>query len=284
MDKISDRISDKISEAVGQDYDGRLIKDFLRYKLALSATLIKKVKFGGVFVNGEVVTMRKILAAGDIVDVFLPIRDSEFIAPVAEPIKVLYEDEYILAVDKPINMPTHPSKHNSLVTLASLVRAYIDAPFVFRAITRLDRDTSGIVLIAKDPISASRLSAEIKSGKIEKIYTAILRNAPSKHEGIIDAPIEREAPDSIKRIVRPDGKRAITKYRVAEIFPDGKALCEIFPITGRTHQIRVHMAYIGAPLDEDFLYGKSSGKTYSLRCTSLSFTHPHTNEKITIKA
>ena len=275
---------DKISEFVDREFDGRLIKDFLRIRLALSATLIKKVKFGGVFVNGEVVTMRKALSEGDNVEVILPTEDSEFVAPVAEPLTVLYEDEYILAVDKPINMPTHPSKYNSLVTLANLVRAYIGAPFVFRAITRLDRDTSGIVLIAKDQISASRLSAEMKAGKIEKIYTAILKSAPSEREGVIDAPIEREAPESIKRIVREDGKKAITKYRVTEIFPDGKAMCEVIPITGRTHQIRVHMAHIGSPLDEDFLYGVSTGKTYFLRCTSLSFTHPKTNEKITIKA
>ena len=275
---------DKISEFVDREFDGRLIKDFLRIRLALSATLIKKVKFGGVFVNGEVVTMRKALSEGDNVEVILPTEDSEFVAPVAEPLTVLYEDEYILAVDKPINMPTHPSKYNSLVTLANLVRAYIGAPFVFRAITRLDRDTSGIVLIAKDQISASRLSAEMKAGKIEKIYTAILKNAPSEREGVIDAPIEREAPESIKRIVREDGKRAITKYRVTEIFPDGKAMCEVILITGRTHQIRVHMAHIGSPLDEDFLYVVSTGKTYFLRCTGLSFTHPKTNEKITIKA
>lgn len=274
----------KIHQSVDREFDGKLIKDFLRIKLALSATLIKKVKFGGVFVNGEAVTMRKILTAGDTVEVILPIEDSEFVLPVAEPLTVLYEDDYILAVDKPINMPTHPSRYNSLVTLANLVRAYIGAPFVFRAITRLDRDTSGIVLIAKDQISASRLSAQMKSGKIEKIYTAILKNAPCEREGIIDAPIEREEPDSIKRVVREDGKRAITKYRVTEIFPDGKALCEVMPITGRTHQIRVHMAHIGAPLDEDFLYGSSTGKPYSLRCTSLSFFHPHTNEKTTVKA
>ena len=273
-----------IFETVGEDFEGRLIKDFLRLKLSLSATLIKKVKFGGVFVNGEVVTMRRLLRSGDLVKVSLPLEESEHILPVDMPLTVLYEDEDILAVDKPTNMPTHPSRYNSLVTLANLVRAYIGEAFVFRAITRLDRDTSGIVLIAKNQISAGRLSEDMKAGRIEKTYTAILSCAPKELEGTVDAPIEREAPDSIKRIVRADGKRAVTKYKVTQILPDGRAVCEANPITGRTHQIRVHMAHLGAALENDFLYGERGEETYSLRCTALTFTHPKTKEKITIKA
>ena len=275
-----------ITETVGESFDGRLIKDFLRQKLSLSVTLIKKVKFGGVYVNGECVTMRKVIRTGDTVTVNLPSgEESEHVEPVELPLTVLYEDEYILAVDKPTNMPTHPSRYNSLVTLANLVRAYVGEAFVFRAITRLDRDTSGIVLIAKDQHTASLLSLEMKAQKIEKTYSAILKNAPSELSGTVCAPIEREAPDSIKRIVREDGKSAITEYKVTEIFSDGRAVCEVKLITGRTHQIRVHMAYIGAPLDKDFLYGeKSDGENYSLRCVRLTFTHPYTNEKITINA
>jgi len=274
----------RITETVDAEFDGRLIKDFLRIKLGLSATLIKKVKFGGVFVDGENVHMRRILSSGNTVEVVLPSEDSEFVEPIKAPLTVLYEDDCILAVDKPTNMPTHPSRYNSLVTLANLVRAYIGKEFVFRAITRLDRDTSGIVLIAKDQLSAANLSAQMKSGKIEKTYTALLSGAPKEPVGTVDAPIEREAPDSIKRIVREDGKRAITKYRLKEILPDGRAVCELMPITGRTHQIRVHMAHIGCPLDSDFLYGERGEGTYSLRCTKISFHHPTTKEKITINA
>ncbi len=276
----------EIFETVGEEFSGKLIKDFLRQKLSLSVTLIKKVKFGGVFVNGEVVTMRKLLATGDKVRVVLPAgEESEHVEPVDMPLTVLYEDEYILAVDKPINMPTHPSRYNSLVTLANLVRSYIGKSFVFRAITRLDRDTSGIVLIAKDQRTAAMLSEEMKRGRIEKTYEALLSKAPEKLAGEIDAPIEREAPDSIKRIVREDGKSALTRYEIKEILPDGRAVCRVNPITGRTHQIRVHMAHIGAPLYADFLYGeRKENENYSLRCVSLTFTHPYTNEKITIKA
>lgn len=275
-----------ITKTVGEDFDGKLIKDFLRQRLSLSVTLIKKVKFGGVSVNGEVVTMRKILSSGDTVRVVMPVgEESLHVEPVDMPLTVLYEDEYILAVDKPTNMPTHPSRYNSLTTLANLVRAYIGRSFVFRAITRLDRDTSGIVLIAKDQRTAARLSEQMKRGEIEKTYEALLAATPKALCGEINAPIEREAPDSIKRTVRDDGKEALTRYTVKEIFPDGKTLCEVNPITGRTHQIRVHMAYIGSPLYADFLYGERiEGENYSLRCVRLTFAHPYTNEKITVKA
>ena len=112
----------EIFETVGEDFAGRLIKDFLRQKLSLSVTLIKKVKFGGVFVNGEVVTMRKLLCAGDKVRVVLPIgEESEHVEPIDMPLTVLYEDEYILVADKPKNMPTHPSRYNSLPTLTDLL-------------------------------------------------------------------------------------------------------------------------------------------------------------------
>ena len=276
----------EIIETVGEDFSGKLIKEFLRQKLSLSVTLIKKVKFGGVSVNGQVVTMRKILQKGDTVRVLLPKgEESLHVEPINLPLTVLFEDEYILAVDKPTNMPTHPSRYNSLTTLANLVRAYIGEAFVFRAITRLDRDTSGIVLIAKDQRTAARLSEQMKRGIIEKTYEAILSVIPKESRGEINAPIEREAPDSIKRIVREDGKSARTKYELKEILPDGRAVCTVNPITGRTHQIRVHMAHIGSPLYADFLYGeKIEGENYSLRCVSLSFTHPYTDEKITINA
>ena len=273
----------KITATVCSHFEGRLIKDFLREELGFSSSLIKRVKFGGVFVNEKNVHMRQILNTGDTVSVNFAEEESPHVAPVNQKITVLYEDEYILAVDKPQNMPTHPSRYNSLVTLAETVRAYIGRPFVFRAITRLDRDTSGIVLIAKDQLTASILSADMKASKFEKQYCAILARAPEACEGVVDAPIEREAPNSIKRTVREDGKPSFTRYRISGILPDGRAICYLTPITGRTHQIRVHMAHIGAPLYNDFLYGKRvNDGSYFLRCCKLSFLHPYTRERITV--
>ena len=273
---------------ISEIYDGRfgdiLMREYLA-KIGLSKRRITAVKLGGIFLNGNAVTVRATIKTNDKIDIIVPNKVSDGIVPMELNIKVIYEDDDLLAVYKPPNMPTHPSRGNTLPTLANGIMAMYSGNFVFRAITRLDRDTSGIVLIAKDQRTAAKLSEEMKRGNIEKTYEALLSCTPENHNGVIEAPIEREAPDSIKRIVRDDGKRAITEYHVKEILPDGKAICKVNPITGRTHQIRVHMAYIGAPLYADFLYGeKIEGENYHLRCVSLSFTHPHKNEKITINA
>ncbi|MBQ7364219.1 MAG: RluA family pseudouridine synthase [Clostridia bacterium] len=155
--------------------------------------------------------------------------------------------------------------------------------FVFRAITRLDRDTSGVVLIAKNQLAAANLGREITKGAMEKRYHARVTGIPEPREGEIFAPIAREREDSLRRVVREDGKDSLTRYRVLSVDGEGNALCEVMPITGRTHQIRVHMAHIGHPLKDDFLYGEQNeGKIYFLRCVSLTFTHPFSGECMTV--
>ncbi|MBE6635734.1 MAG: RluA family pseudouridine synthase [Ruminococcaceae bacterium] len=266
---------------VAPEYDGIKIPDYLKRCIGLSVSLVKKVKYGGVFINGDPVHMRALVHTGDIVRIELPENESEGIRPIEMPIDIVYEDEYIIAVNKPRNMPTHPSKGNSLPTLAEGIMAYF-APekFVFRAINRLDRDTSGIVIIAKDAFTADRLSRELKSGGYLKKYIALIEGAPSPSEAIIDAPIEREAEGSMKRVVRADGKRAVTEYRVIRTVC-GNSLCEITLHTGRTHQIRVHMAHIGHPLVNDFLYGERiPGETYRLHAREIEFTHPFSGDRI----
>ena len=199
------------------------------------------------------------------------------------PLRILYEDDELLAVDKPTNMPTHPSKGNNLPTLANAVMGMYGGNFVFRSVNRLDRDTSGIVIIAKNQMSAGKLSELMKAGKFRKEYECIVDGVPNPPIGIINQPIEREHEGSIKRIVRPDGKRAVTEYRVIGELGE-RSRCRIILHTGRTHQIRVHMAYIGHPLSGDFLYGKRAESEYFLRCVSISFPHPKTGENLTIKA
>ena len=265
-----------------EDISGEVrILDYLRSNMGLSHTLIKRVKYGGVFLNGTEVHMRATVKCGDEVTVILSKGEKNEIRPVNIPLEILYEDESILAVSKPPEMPTHPSRGNSLPTLAEAVLSYLGEDAVFRAITRLDRDTSGIVLIAKDAFSASRLSSDLKAGRFEKKYIAIVDGVPRESVGRIDAPIKREAEDSIKRIVSEDGKPAVTLYQViGEV--DGKAILELNLITGRTHQIRVHLSHIGHPLVNDFLYGTRGNGTYMLHCTSLKLPHPITGEELLI--
>lgn len=266
----------------------RLVREILQKELSLSQNAIKKVKRGGLIVDGKVVTVRYILKDGETLSVSFPDEDGSDILPFEMPLDIVYEDDYLLGINKPPNMPVHPCRGNHLPTLAEGVMHYLGDGFVFRAVNRLDRDTSGIVLIAKDPDTAYRLGEQLKRGEVEKEYLALCKGKTSEKSGTIDAPIIRETEGNIRRVVREDGKRAITQYQVlSECERDGEAtslLC-VVPITGRTHQIRVHLAHIGLPLLYDFLYGERvEGKHYYLHCEKLRFIHPFTNQKIEITA
>ena len=268
-----------------ENIDGDMkLADYMKRRLGFSSALITKVKFGGVTLNGEVVTMRARVKSSDEICVSMPSDEASEIEPMPIDLDIVYEDEHILAVNKPSDMPTHPSRGNHLPTLANAVAAYLGAPFVFRAVNRLDRGTSGIVLIAKNAYAAAKLGRAMKERKIHKKYVARVSGVPSPTEGRIDAPIRREREGELKRIVSDDGKPAITDYKVTRVEGDGESsLCEITLHTGRTHQIRVHMAYIGHPLVGDFLYGEDAPDGYFLTCCELIFPHPVTNEIMTLK-
>ena len=275
-----ERYKDIVDGVIGE----MKIRDYLKSRLGFSTSLIGKVKYDGVILNGNAVHMRAMVKNGDVIDVILPEEESDNIEPMDIPLDVVYEDEYILAVNKPINMPVHPARGNHLPTLANAVRAHIGHPFVFRAVNRLDRDTSGIVLIAKDRIAGAKLYAAMKEKKFDKVYIAKIVGVPEPHHGFVNAPIAREAEGSILRVVREDGKESLTEYNVISIDENENATLKVIPHTGRTHQIRVHMAHIGHPLIGDFLYGERiENQTYSLHCSSLTFRHPITNETITVK-
>lgn len=259
------------------------IRDYLKRRLGLSTALIAQVKYDNVVLNGEVVYMRATVKNGDIIEITLPDEDSENIEPMDITLDIVYEDEHVIAVNKPRNMPVHPSRGNHLPTVANAVRAYVGHPFVFRAINRLDRDTSGIVLIAKDRLSGAKLYQAMKDRKFGKTYLALVEGTPKESHGVINAPIAREVEGGMKRVVRDDGKEAITEYEVIES-QGNTSKVKVTLHTGRTHQIRVHMAHIGHPLVNDFLYGTRGEDTYYLHCNSLSFPHPFKDEVITVVA
>lgn len=260
------------------------IRDYLKRRIGLSTALIAQVKFDNVMLNGEIVYMRAMVKNGDVIEISLPDEDSENIEPMDIPLEIIYEDEHVIAINKPRNMPVHPSRGNHLPTVANAIRYYIGHPFVFRAINRLDRDTSGIVLIAKDRLSGAKLYQSMKDREFGKTYLALVEGVPSEAHGIINLPIAREAEGEMKRVIRENGKEAITEYEVVEVYPNNTSKLKVTLHTGRTHQIRVHMAHIGHPLVDDFLYGKRGDDTYHLHCNSLSFPHPFTGETITLTA
>lgn len=269
---------------IDKNFNEKTVLNVLCEKLGLSKNAMKNLKFGGkILLNGEAVTVRYRVKEGDELKIEFSQKFSDNIKPVKMPIDIIFEDDDILAVNKPAMMATHPSVKNHENTLANAVMAYYNGNFTFRAITRLDKYTSGVVLIAKSAVSAAKLSKLMKMGEIEKTYLALVCGNLEKR-GEIKAPIGRCSDSIIKRKITPDGKSAHTIYEVIGE-NNGKSLVRVNIKTGRTHQIRVHMAYLGAPVYGDFLYGKEVlGARTCLHCESLKFKHPSTGQDIKLFA
>ncbi len=276
----------EFSLEISDNFVGCEIKYILKTHFGFSDRLITGLKKGNnILLNGKKEYVVKIVEKGDILTIILPENPSENIIPEDIPLEILYEDDDILAVNKPYDMPTHPSHGHFTGTLANAVMHYFrNIPFTFRAVTRLDRDTSGVVIIAKNAPSHNTLSKFLASGEFQKEYLALTCGIPQEKEGIIDAPIAREMHGAIKRCINPLGKKAVTYYKVIEE-KDDYALVSLLPKTGRTHQLRLHLAHIGTPIYADFLYGKEvPDERTRLHCKRVTFPHPFTNEIIEITA
>ncbi len=216
-------------------------------------------------------------------------ESSEKILPIDLPFPVLYEDEDIVVVNKPADMPIHPSLNNYENTLGNAAAYYFmqqGKSFIFRCINRLDRDTTGLTILAKHMVSCSILQSDMMERKISREYLAIVEGEFENAEGTIDAPIGRKEGSTIERMIDfENGERAVTHYRVLEQ-KENIALLVLKLETGRTHQIRVHMASIGHPLIGDFLYnpGNKEMTRQALHAWKLSFTHPITKMKLELEA
>lgn len=267
---------------------GRL-SSFLQTEMAMSAGLINRLKWHEkILVNGKPQHTDFPLQPGDTITVLMDVPSVEYPAEQGN-LTILYEDEYILAVDKPAGMLIHPSRSKNTGTLANFVLGYYEKTgqtCAFHPLTRLDRDTLGLVLLAKN----SYISALLQAGDLQKTYHAVTFGGPEADAGIIDAPIARKPLPSLLREIRADGKPSVTQYRVLE--RKGK-LCklELCPITGRTHQLRVHCAHMGFPIVGDPQYGSEDSAAFSdsfgiktqLLCAKmLEFTHPITGNAMTI--
>ncbi len=272
---------------------GKTVLEYLLKNMRLSTRSLRRLKYtdGGITVNGEHVTVRRVLCVGDVLCLDVGDRESsENVIPRRMHVDILFEDGEIIAVDKPADMPTHPSHGHLDDTLANALafKAHVRGErFVFRPANRLDRNTSGIVLVCKDQISASRLFEQMRAGNVKKTYIAILDGVPSELCGTVDAPIARADEGVLMRTVSTEGREARTEYNTVAVSADKKySLVVLRPLTGRTHQLRVHMAHIGCPLLGDFLYGTQSQllPRHALHAARLEFDHPADGRRMRISS
>lgn len=268
---------------VSEAEDQMMLRDFLRYIMGLSRNMIKILKFDGgqILVNNELVNVRTRLVIGDQVKVIFPAeKRSPSLNPEAIELDIVYEDDFLLIINKPAKKAVMPSMNYRKGTIANGVIAYYDQlelDYTVHIVTRLDRNTSGLMLVAKQQFSHS-LFHKIE---IDRHYQALVSGKLLEKSGVIDAPIGRRPDSIIARTVRDDGKQAVTHYKVVRYISEG-TIVDIQLETGRTHQIRVHFAHLGHPLWGDDLYGGPVERIdrQALHCVSLAFTHPITNEEL----
>ncbi|MCM3719133.1 RluA family pseudouridine synthase [Fictibacillus phosphorivorans] len=268
-----------------------LLREFLKGK-QISKAALTDIKFhgGALFVNEKEVTVRTSLSRGDVVKVhFPPEKQSESMKAESIPLDIVFEDEHFLAVNKPPGMPTIPSLYQPKGSLAAGVLFYYQQhgiPGTFHAVNRLDKDTSGIVLVAKHRYAHSLMSKQQREKTIQREYVALVHGDLEQNRGTITSPIGRNPDSIVERMVREDGQSSITHFEKVRYLSDHLISAVRLKLeTGRTHQIRVHMASLGHPLVGDDLYGGSReliGRQ-ALHSETARFVHPFTGKEILIK-
>jgi len=279
---------------ITSENNNKKLLDYLRRDLGFSRAAVTalKVRDDGILLNGEHVTVRALLHTGDELWLGIEDRDGDVngqIAPVKLSIDIIYEDDNVVCVNKPCGMPTHPTHGHYEDTLANALAYYYKEkgiPFVFRAVNRLDRDTSGVVLIAKNQAAADYLGAQIRGRTVRKRYIAVCHGT-LYGSGQIEGYIRRLGASIITRALYTEGDESeysLTRY---EVLSRGTlhSVVECEPVTGRTHQIRVHLASLGCPIYGDTLYGgEDSMRRQALHAHSLEFKLPFVGKKIVVTA
>ena len=280
-----------IEYTIPKSQNGLRVEQFLRRKgySRQNLTEIKRMP-QGILVNGIHYYMRQTLAAGDHLQVCIcETESSEKIPPVKLPLNIVYEDEDILVINKPAGMPIHPSMKNYYNSLANALAWYYQdqgKPFIFRCSNRLDRDTSGLTVISKHLVSASIMADMTKKRLVHREYLAIVKGDLTPPAGTITAPLSRKEGSIIERTVDFDhGEEAITHYKLIRE-ANGHSLVSLKLETGRTHQIRIHMKYLGFPLIGDYLYNPDMEHMtrQALHSHHMEFAHPITGEWMSFTA
>ena len=280
-----------IDYIIDEDSAGLRVEQFLRRKRYSGQNLseIKRMP-KSILVNGVHYYMRQELSTGDHLQVRIcETQNSEKIPPTKLPLDIIYEDEDLLVLNKPAGMPIHPSLNNYTNSIANALAYYFQSqgkPFIFRCCNRLDRDTSGLTIVSKHLVSGSILSDMTKYREVHREYLAIARGSVTPSEGTIQAPLGRKEGTIIERTVDWEhGEDAVTHYKVVKE-ANGHSLVSLRLETGRTHQIRIHMKYLGYPLIGDYLYNPDMEymTRQALHSHHMEFTHPITGEHMSFTA
>lgn len=280
-----------IDYIIDEDSSGLRVEQFLRRKRYSGQNLseIKRMP-KSILVNGVHYYMRQELSTGDHLQVRIcETQNSEKIPPTKLALDIIYEDEDLLVLNKPAGMPIHPSLNNYTNSIANALAYYFQSqgkPFIFRCCNRLDRDTSGLTIVSKHLVSGSILSDMTKYREVHREYLAIARGSVTPSEGTIQAPLGRKEGTIIERTVDWEhGEDAVTHYKVVKE-ANGHSLVSLRLETGRTHQIRIHMKYLGYPLIGDYLYNPDMEymTRQALHSHHMEFTHPITGEHMSFTA
>ena len=280
-----------IDYIIDEDSAGLRVEQFLRRKRYSGQNLseIKRMP-KSILVNGVHYYMRQELSTGDHLQVRIcETQNSEKIPPTKLPLDIIYEDEDLLVLNKPAGMPIHPSLNNYTNSIANALAYYFQSqgkPFIFRCCNRLDRDTSGLTIVSKHLVSGSILSDMTKYREVHREYLAIARGSVTPSEGTIQAPLGRKEGTIIERTVDWEhGEDAVTHYKVVKE-ANGHSLVSLRLETGRTHQIRIHMKYLGYPLIGDYLYNPDMEymTRQALHSHHIEFTHPITGAHMSFTA
>lgn len=274
-----------LTHTVTAKWAGRPVRSVLIEELQMARQLLIRLKrSGSILINGVPCYLRDPVAQGDILTIILREEHIQDIQPEDIPLDIVFEDEYLLVANKPAGMVVHPTKGYMSGTMGNAIVHHWQVhmqSFVFRPVHRLDRDTSGLVVVAKNPYVQETLTLQHHTQQWEKTYICIVTGEVSEPRGTIEAPIARVGNGSRARVVSAQGKPAITMWERVEMFSQA-SLLRVRLVTGRTHQIRVHMAHIGHPLWGDDVYGSPSAliERQALHAGEVSFVHPINKQTI----
>lgn len=283
-------MDNKLKYIIEKEFEDIDLKEFLKQKLNFSSRFVRSAaRDGRININNKKTFLSSKLKTGDIVEIILNKEESQNITPQKMDINIAYEDNDIIVVNKSPGMVVHPTKRYTENTLANGLLYYFQQTgqnCIVRLVSRLDMDTSGLIIIAKNQFSHSMLAKEMEGDSFEKSYLALVHGHMDEKEGKIDLPIYRPGEGSLQRVVDERGQRSVTHYSVVESFKE----CEILKLTletGRTHQIRVHLSHLGHPIYGDLLYNEFDDKDLigrqALHAYRLAFKHPTSGEIITLE-